>query len=146
MQYLEPQLLHTLSWAFLHTICRHSNQTYRALQYVIAAFPRLFTALSYIWIQLYIHGNKFVVCISRAVHKVLAHFWQKFKIQPSLIDTYAGLILLLCMRFAIVSVNLLQYTFVVPVTSFATKSEVAFYYDANLGYLGDLMLHMVSWP
>ena len=50
-----------------------------------------------------------VVYTTRPVHRLLARFWQKFKIQPSLIDTYAGLLLLAYMRFLAVSVKLLLF-------------------------------------
>ena len=69
------------------------------LQYVIAACPLLFIIVSYTWIQCYNNGYRLVVYTTRPVHRLLARFWQKFKIQPSLIDTYAGLLLLAYMRF-----------------------------------------------
>ena len=78
------------------------------LQYVTAACPLLFIIVSYTWIQCYNNGYKLVVYTTRPVHRLLARFWQKFKIQPSLIDTYAGLLLLAYMRFLAVSVKLLM--------------------------------------
>ena len=78
------------------------------LQYVTAACPLLFIAVSYTWIHCYNNGYGLVVHITRPCHRLLARFWQKFNIQPSLIDTYAGLILLSYMRFLAVSVKLLQ--------------------------------------
>ena len=44
--------------------------------------------------------------ITRPVHQLLARFWQRFKIQPSLIDTYAGLLLISFMCFLATSVKL----------------------------------------
>ena len=79
------------------------------LQYVIAACPLLFIIVSYTWIQCYNNGYRLVVYTTRPVHRLLARFWQKFKIQPSLIDTYAGLLLLAYMRFLAVSVKLLLF-------------------------------------
>ena len=105
-----------------------------ALQYVVAFCPLVFIAVSYIWIQLYSRGNRVVVCITRPVHKILARFWQKFNIQPSLIDTYAGLLVLSFMRFLVVSIKVLQFTFVVQ--NNGLSSVTAFYYDANLPYFG----------
>ena len=80
-----------------------------SLQYVIAACPLLFIIVSYTWIQCYNNGYRLVVYTTRPVHRLLARFWQKFKIQPSLIDTYAGLLLLAYMRFLAVSVKLLLF-------------------------------------
>ena len=81
------------------------------LQYVIAIYPLLFIVVSYIWMECYNNGYRLVVTITRPVHQLLARFWQKFNINPSLIDTYAGLILLSYMRFLAVSVKLLQLIF-----------------------------------
>ena len=80
-----------------------------SLQYVIAACPLLFIIVSFTWIQCYNNGYSLVVYTTRPVHRLLARFWQKFKIQPSLIDTYAGLLLLAYMRFLAVSVKLLLF-------------------------------------
>ena len=79
------------------------------LQYVTAACPLLFIIVSYTWIQCYNNGYRLVVYTTRPVHRLLARFWQKFKIQPSLIDTYAGLLLLAYMRFLAVSVKVLMF-------------------------------------
>ena len=78
------------------------------LQYVTAACPLLFIIVSYTWIQCYNNGYRLVVYTTRPVHRLMARFWQKFKIKPSLIDTYAGLLLLAYMRFLAVSVTLLM--------------------------------------
>ena len=78
------------------------------LQYVTAACPLLFIIVSYTWIHCYNNGYGLVVHTTRPCHRILARFWRKFNIQPSLIDTYAGLILLSYMRFLAVSVKLLQ--------------------------------------
>ena len=79
------------------------------LQYVIAVCPLLFIIVSYTWIQCYNNGYRLVVYTTRPVHRLLARFWQKFKIQPSLIDAYTGLLLLAYMRFLAVSVKLLLF-------------------------------------
>ena len=47
---------------------------------------------------------------TRPVHQLLARFWQKFKIQPSLIDTYAGLMLLSYTQFLAISVKVSYVT------------------------------------
>ena len=78
------------------------------LQYVTAACPLLFIIVSYTWIQCYNNGYRLVVYTTRPVHQLLACFWQIFEIKPSLIDTYAGLLLLAYMRFLAVSVKLLM--------------------------------------
>ena len=102
------------------------------LQYTTAACPLVFIAVTYTWIKCYNNGYRLVVYTTRPVHQLLARFWQKIKIQPSLIDTYAGLMLLSYMRFLATSVKLLKFTFVIMDDNYT----VAFYYDANLSYFG----------
>ena len=102
------------------------------LQYITAACPLVFIVVTATWIKCYNNGYRLVVYTTRPVHQLLARFWQKFKIQPSLIDTYAGLILLSYMRFLVTSAKLLTFN---TVTNASTREGV-YYYDANLSYFG----------
>ena len=104
------------------------------LQYITAACPLVFIVVTYTWIKWYNNGYRLVVYTTRPVHQLLARFGQKFKIQPSLIDTYAGLILLSYMRFLATSAKLLKFTTVQNIST--GESYAAYYYDANLGYFG----------
>ena len=79
------------------------------LQYIKATCPLLFILVTYVWIRWYNNGYRFVVYTTRPVHQLLARFWQKFKIQPSLIDTYASLMLLSYMQFLAISIKI-SYT------------------------------------
>ena len=110
------------------------------LEYITAACPLMFIAVTYTWIKWYNNGYRLVVYTTRPVHQLLARFWQKFKINPSLIDTYAGLMLLSYMRFLATSVKLLKFTFVIKgnIDDYygVQNYTVAFYYDANLRYFG----------
>ena len=112
------------------------------LEYIKAACPLVFIAVTYTWIKWYNNGYRLVVYTTRPVHQLAARFWQKFKINPSLIDTYAGLLLLSYMRFLATSAKLLKFTFVVEgnIDEYYYRGDrnytVAFYYDANLGYFG----------
>ena len=54
------------------------------LQYITAACPLVFIVVTYTWIKWYNNGYRLVVYTTRPVHQLLARFWQKFKIQPSL--------------------------------------------------------------
>ena len=101
------------------------------LKYTTAACPLVFIVVTYTWIKWYNNGYRLVVYTTRPVHQLLARFWQKFKIQPSLIDTYAGLMLLSYMRFLATSVKLLKFTIV-----YSKEDYAAFYYDANMNYFG----------
>ena len=104
------------------------------LEYITAVCPLVFIVVTYTWIKCYNNGYRLVVYTTRPVHQLLARFWQKFKIQPSLIDTYAGLMLLSYMRLLAISVKLLKFTFVYPNTDEDYNYTLAFYYDANLSY------------
>ena len=106
------------------------------LQYITAACPLVFIVVTYTWIKCYNNGYRLVVYTTRPVHQLLARFWQRFKIQPSLIDTYAGLILLSYMRFLATSAKLLKFTFVRNVST--GEGYAAYYYDADLSYF--------KWP
>ena len=104
------------------------------LEYITAVCPLMFIVVTYAWIKCYNNGYRLVVYTTRPVHQLLARFWQKFKIQPSLIDTYAGLMLLSYMRFLTTSAKLLKFTFVLANTDEDYNYTLAFYYDANLSY------------
>ena len=109
------------------------------LEYITAACPLVFIVVTYTWIKCYNNGYRLVVYTTRPVHQLLARFWQKFKIQPSLIDTYTGLMLLSYMRFLTTSAKLLKFTFVIDFDDNYNRNGVynyvlAFYYNANLSY------------
>ena len=106
------------------------------LQYITAACPLVFIVVTATWIKCYNNGYRLVVYTTRPVHQLLARFWLRFKIQPSLIDTYAGLILLSYMRFLATSAKLLKFTIVQNIST--GEKYAAYYYDANLSYF--------SWP
>ena len=116
-----------LSW-YPFPICIPKLQTavqVIILQYIVAALPLLFIIVSYIWIKWYSNGYRLVVYTTRPVHRLLARFWQKFKIQPSLIDTNAGLLLLAYMRFLAVSVKLLQFVTIDQTLSYSALLSLA---------------------
>ena len=116
-----------LSW-YPFPICIPKLQTaveVIILQYIVASLPLLFIIVSYIWIKWYSNGYRLVVYTTRPVHRLLARFWQKFKIQPSLIDTYAGLLLLAYMRFLAVSVKLLQFVTIDQTLSYSALLSLA---------------------
>ena len=55
--------------------------------YLIALYPLFLLMVFYVCIVLYEKGYRCVVFSIRPVHRVLARFWQMFKIQPSLTHT-----------------------------------------------------------
>ena len=110
-------------------------------QYIIAVYPLLFIVLTYVWIRWYNNGYRFVVWITRPVHQLLARFWQRFKIQPSLIDTYAGLLLLSFMCFLATSFKL-SYFIIIDLSA----SSITYAKHAVLGVTAVLCLLVFVVP
>ena len=107
---------HSIATVFGTSTSSHFTQsTFALTQQQVSNTSQLsvLIAVTYIWIRWYNNGYRFVVWITRPVYQLLARFWQKFKIQPSLIDTYSGLFLLSFMCFVATSVKLLISYFMV---------------------------------
>ena len=104
--------------------------------YIISFYPLLLLLLLYVWIIMYHKGFKCVLCITRPMHKVLARFWRFFDIQPSFTKSLASVYILCFTRFAVTSVQLLQFTKWYSITGSYKKSGTAFYFDGTLDYFG----------
>ena len=104
--------------------------------YIISSYPLFLLLLLYVWIIMYHKGFKCVLCITRPIHKVLARFWHFFDIQPSFTKSLASVYILCFTRFAVTSVQLLQFTKWYSITGSYKKSGTAFYFDGTLDYFG----------
>ena len=102
--------------------------------YIIAFYPLVLLLLLYIWIVMYERGWRMVVCITRPVHRLLARFWLKFHIHPSLIDSIAGIYILCFAQLSVISLKILHYAKWESLTS--DERGLAFYYDGSLPYFG----------
>ena len=102
--------------------------------YIISSYPLLLLLLLYVWIIMYHKGFKCVLCITRPIHKVLARFWHFFDIQPSLTKSLASVYILCFTRFAVTSIQLLQFSRWQNFTG--DKKGTAFYFDGTLDYFG----------
>ena len=102
--------------------------------YIISSYPLLLLLLLYVWIIMYHKGFKCVLCITRPIHKVLARFWHFFDIQPSFTKSLASIYILCFTRFAVTSVQLLQFSGWQSFTG--DKKGTAFYFDGTLDYFG----------
>ena len=102
--------------------------------YIVAFYPLVLLLLLYIWIIMYERGWRIVVFITRPPHRLLARFWLKFDIHPSLIDSIAGIYILCFTQLAATSVKVLQFSY--------TGTNLTFYYDESLAYFG--WLHGVA--
>ena len=116
----------------------HFTSTIAAISfwYIISSYPLLLLLLLYVWIIMYHKGFKCVLCITRPIHKVLARFWGFFDIQPSFTKSLASVYILCFTRFAVTSVQLLQFTKWYSITGSYKKSGTAFYFDGTLDYFG----------
>ena len=101
--------------------------------YIVAFYPLVLLLLLYIWIIMYERGWRMVVFITQPVHRLLARFWLKFDIHPSLIDSIAGIYILCFTQLAATSVKVLQFSY--------TGTKMTFYYE-SLAYFG--WLHGVA--
>ena len=100
--------------------------------YVVAFYPLVLLLLLYVWIIMYERGWRMVVCITQPVHRLLARFWLKFDIHPSLIDSVAGIYILCFTQLAVTSLKILHFTRWESLTS--DEYGLAFYYDGTLDY------------
>ena len=91
--------------------------------YLIAFYPLFLLMVFYVCIVLYEKGYRCVVFFIRPVHRVLARFWQMFKIQPSLTHTVASVYTLCFTLLTAVSIKILF-----PIRH---KGKNYFFYDGN---------------
>ena len=93
-----------------YSICiSHSTTPLGAISfwYLIALYPLFLLMVFYVFIVLYEKGYRCVVFFIRPVHRVLARFWQMFKIQPSLTHTVASVYTLCFTMLTTVSTKIL---------------------------------------
>ena len=97
--------------------------------YIVAFYPLVLLLLLYIWIVMYERGWRMVVCITQPVHRLLARFWLKFDIHPSLIDSIAGIYILCFTQLTATSLKIFH-------PSHVHGTSLKFYYDESLAYFG----------
>ena len=78
-----------------------------SLTYLEAAYPLLMILIVSLFVWLYEGGVRFVICIFRPLHILLARFQRHWNIRRSLVHTFASFILLSYSRFIFVSFLLL---------------------------------------
>ena len=94
-------------------LCITSNMTPLQaipLCYIIPTYPLVLLLLIYTWITMYDKGFRCVVTITIPLHRLLARFWRKINIKPSLIHSIASIYLLCFTQFASTSLQLLYAT------------------------------------
>ena len=87
--------------------------------------------LTYCVIVMYDKGYKYVVCVVRPIHRLLARFWRLFGIQPSLSHTVASLYTLCFTQLAATSLKILHPT---VYTDTESQNHTVFFYDGSQSY------------
>ena len=106
-----------------------------AFWYIVPIYPLILMFIITGWILLYIHGIKLVVYVTRPVHQRLARFWRVLVIEPSLIDSIAGIYVLCFTQLATNSFKLLHYT-TWQSLEHENKFGKAFFFNGNIEYFG----------
>ena len=97
----------------------HTNTLHvLALDYIIAVYPLLLIALSYLLVLLYNHNVGAVVCLCRPFVALFIRFRQQWNIRSSLVDSFATFLLLSYVKILSVSVEL-----ILPVTLYDQSGE-----------------------
>ena len=103
--------------------------------YVIASYPFLLVFFLYGWITMYNKGFRYVVTITRPLHRLLARFWHMTNIEPSLTHSISSIYVLCFTQFTTTSLKLLHFTKWYSLTT-ENETGIAFYYDGTLDYFG----------
>ena len=79
-----------------------------ALDYVIAVYPLLLIALSYLLVLLYDHNVRLIVCLWKPIVPIFIRFRREWNIRNSLVDAFATFFLLSYVKILSVSMDLLM--------------------------------------
>ena len=79
-----------------------------ALDYIIAVYPLLLIALSYLLVLLYDHNVRLIVCLWKPFVPIFIRFRREWNIRNSLVDAFATFFLLSYVKILSVSMDLLM--------------------------------------
>ena len=99
------------------------------LDYVVAIYPLVFTALIYVLIEVHDRGFRPLLIIWRPFHKCLVRFRKTWNIKGSVINAFATLYVLSFTKVVSTTVSLLLTAHMVDVCGFKHPSRV--YYDVS---------------
>ena len=99
--------------------------------YLIALYPLGLLMLLNLCIVLYEKGHQCIVCFAKPAHRLLAHFWQMFNIEPSLSRTVASIYTLCFTQLAAISLKILHPSWYKDTQS---KYHTVFFYDGTQPY------------
>ena len=99
--------------AVLPSFCISSNMTTLqviALEYIVAIYPLLFTAIVYYCIEFHDKGNRFLMWVWKPFHKFFWCFRKTWDLKGSVINAFATFVLLSYSKIWFTSMNLLRST------------------------------------
>ena len=112
-----------------------------ALDYIIAVYPLLLIALSYLLVLLYARNVRFIVCLWKPFVPLFIRFRRQWNIRSSLVDAFATFLLLSYVKILSVSVDLLmpvvlydQNGHTLPQLYLFNQGDVAFLGSQHLPY------------
>ena len=110
-----------------------------ALEYVVAFYPLLLIATTYIGVELYARDCRLIVWLWRPFRRCLAFVLKRREFNFSLVHTFSSFLLLSFSKILFVSFQLLSTT-----NLYDPKGQVVgqtmVYYDASIGYFGSIHL------
>ena len=112
-----------------------SSLTVLALDYAVAFYPLLLTAISYFLIELHARNFKIVVIVFKPFYHILTLFRRNWDSKTTVIDAYATFFVLSYVKVLWISADLLTPVRVHSIGN-SSNSEVvwALFYDATVGY------------
>ena len=117
--------------------CLHPNLStlqVLALDYIIAVYPLLLTAITYFLVDLYNRNCKLIVWLWKPFRRCFIRFLRQWDIKTSLVEAFASFLLLSYVKFLSVS-----FDFLVPVNVYNANFEAMgtyLYFDGTVEYFG----------
>ena len=118
--------------------CLHPKMTTTqalALDYILAIYPLVLLGVVYVFVELYGHGCRLILCLWKPFHCVFSRFRRQWDIRTSLVDAFATLLILSYIKLLSVSNDLL-----IPNTVYDIHGKPLpksyLYYDGSTEYFG----------
>ena len=103
-----------------------------ALQYLTAVYPVLIILLFFVFTSLYNRGVTCIVWLFKPIHTCFARFRRRWRLERSIVDAFATLLVLAYTKFALVSTLILSSA---PLyDSVGTERQLVSYFNGNLVY------------
>ena len=122
-----------------HSVCTHAEMTNiqaLALDYIIAVYPLILIAVTYILVELHDWGFRPIIWLWKPFHRCFVRFRRQWDIRTSLLDAFATFLLLSYTKLLSVSFDLLFPMSITDVYGH-TFSSMYLYYDATVEYFGN---------